>query len=147
VGANGEALRGAGKPHTETIAMAIGTIGYLAAFLVAIQYGLEAFLWARLGLSCIGVGIQISAAKWALGLNYADWPALILSPALLAMLIVGVHFAGMYMGYGTLFWQVAILFTGVAGIAVFVYFSERELLQTALATLVNKPSTGQETVR
>lgn len=147
VGANGEALRGAGKPHTETIAMAIGTIGYLAAFLVAIQYGLEAFLWARLGLSCIGVGIQISAAKWSLGLNYADWPALILKPALLAMLIVVVHFAGIYMGYGTLFWQVAILFTGVVGIAVFVYFSERELLQTALATLMNKPSTEQETER
>lgn len=147
VGANGEALRGAGKPHTETLAMAIGTIGYLAAFLVAIQYGLEAFLWARLGLSCIGVGIQISAAKLALGLNYADWPALILKPALLAVLIVGVHFLGMYMGYSTLFSQVAILFTGIVAIAIFVYYSERELLQTALATLMNKPSTGKGTVK
>ncbi len=145
VGANGEALRGAGKPHAETIAMGIGTLGYLAAFLIAIQYGLQSFLWARLGLACFGVIVQISVTKKILNLGYNAWPQLFIKPALLAIAIISAHFIAMHFGYNSLFWQLSIVLAGVLSIVVFVYFNERELLQTAIATLRNSPSKVQKT--
>jgi len=51
VGMNGEAYRAMGKPSYETIVSATVLVIYLAAYLVSIRHGLEAFVWTRFALA------------------------------------------------------------------------------------------------
>ena len=129
VGANGEALRGAGKPHAESLAMGLAIFGYLAAFLIAIRHGLLAFLAARLGMACIGVMVQMSVARWALlfpilpTLNAVKWPLLAASA------IAGLYFLPIRHGAtGSLL----ALSIGILMYGVFLWTCERRLLRTAL---------------
>lgn len=73
VGANGEALRAAGRPDAEAKLMAISALLYLPAFLISARHGLEAFLWTRLGLGLIAIGLHLAMARSALGFGPEAW--------------------------------------------------------------------------
>lgn len=129
VGANGEALRGAGKPHAESLAMGLAIFGYLAAFLIAIRHGLQAFLAARLGMACIGVMVQMSVARWALRfpvlptMNAAKWSLLA------ALAIASLYFLSIRHGTtGSLL----ALSVGILMYGAFLWACERRLLRTFL---------------
>lgn len=138
VGANGEAFRGAGKPHAETIAMAIGIVAYLAAYLITVQYGLKAFLWARLALAFFGVIMQIIIAKWALSISYAKWLKYCIKPFLISLAIIFIHMVGICFNLDSLAWQCFTLLFAISVIAIYVYCCERDLVQLAFATMINK---------
>lgn len=133
VGANGEALRGAGKPHAESLAMGLAIFGYLAAFLLAIRYGLQAFLAARLGMACIGVLVQLSVARWAIRLPVRSTLHAIRWPLLAASAIGALHFVPIRHNGATA--SLLILSTGLLLYCVFLWTSERKLLRTALRVI------------
>ncbi|MEE4216005.1 MAG: lipopolysaccharide biosynthesis protein [Xanthomonadales bacterium] len=59
VGANGEVFRAIGLPAIETRILAISVLIYTIGYLVSIQFGFETFIWARLGLTLVGVMLQL----------------------------------------------------------------------------------------
>lgn len=91
VGANGEALRGAGRPHGETLAMAVAIPMYFVAYVVAVRHGLEAFLWTRAGCAVLGALIQITVARYIIGFPASRWIAIASGPALLGLLVLLVY--------------------------------------------------------
>ena len=129
VGANGEALRGAGKPHAESLAMGLAIFGYLAAFLFAIRYGLLAFLVARLGMACIGVAVQMSVARWALHFPILSTLNAIRWPLLAALGIAALYFLSV--GHGAT-GSLLALSIGILTYGAFLWICERRLLRTAL---------------
>jgi len=133
VGANGEALRGAGKPHAESLAMGLAIFGYLVAFLIAIRYGLQAFLVARLGTACIGVLVQISVARWAIRFSIRSMLHAIWRPLLIALAIAGLHFVPVNRDDATA--SLMVLSIGIFLYCVFLWVSERKLLRIALRAI------------
>jgi PST family polysaccharide transporter len=73
VGANGEVYRAIGKPHIEAWAGAAMLLIYLAGYLVAIRYGLQAFLQTRLALVIVGVAAHILIAYCVLRIPILEW--------------------------------------------------------------------------
>lgn len=73
VGANGEAYRAIGKPHLETLAMALSLLVYLCGYLISVEYGLFVFLLTRLALVFAGLLVQIIIAKQELGIPLMSW--------------------------------------------------------------------------
>lgn len=59
IGMNGEVYRALGKPSHETLMSATPMLIYLVGYLISIQYGLEFFLWTRLGLAIAAVLFQL----------------------------------------------------------------------------------------
>ncbi|MDD2465962.1 MAG: lipopolysaccharide biosynthesis protein [Desulfobulbus sp.] len=59
IGMNGEVYRALGKPSHETLMSAAPMLIYLVGYLISIQYGLEVFLWTRLGLAITAVLLQL----------------------------------------------------------------------------------------
>lgn len=133
VGANGEALRGAGKPHAESLAMGLAIFGYLAAFLIAIHYGLQAFLVARLGAACIGVLVQIFVARWAIRFSVLSMLDAIWRPLLIALIIAGLHFVPVNGDDAMV--SLMVLLIGIFLYCVFLLVSERRLLRTVLRAM------------
>jgi len=133
VGANGEALRGAGKPHAESLAMGLAIFGYLAAFLIAIRYGLQTFLTARLGMACVGVLVQISVARWAIRFPVRSTLHAIWRPLLIASAIAGLHFVPISHDGATA--SLLALSIGIFIYCAFLWTSERKLLRTALRAI------------
>ena len=60
VGANGELYRAMGKPDNETYIMGLMLVLFLPVYYFSIQYGLEVFIMARLGLVLIGFLVHIA---------------------------------------------------------------------------------------
>lgn len=143
VGANGEALRGAGRPHGETLAMAVAIPMYFIAYFVAVRHGLEAFLWTRAGCSVLGVLIQVTVAKYIIGFPVSRWMAVTSGPALLALLVLLVYpwvidsqgqsvmRASLALGVATILW------------IGYVMTFERQRLGRILAAVSGRP-TGHE---
>jgi PST family polysaccharide transporter len=142
VGANGEALRGAGKPHAESLAMGFAIFGYLAAFLVAIRYGLQAFLAARLGMACIGVLVQIAVARWAIRFPLRSTLHAIWRPLLITSAIAALHF--LPIGHYGVRGNLLALLVGLLLYSAFLWTSERRLLRTALRALHSHGKTPTE---
>lgn len=59
IGMNGEVYRALGKPSHETLMSAAPMLIYLVGYLISIQYGLEVFLWTRLGLAMAATLLQL----------------------------------------------------------------------------------------
>lgn len=59
IGMNGEVYRAMGKPSYETLMSAAPMFIYLFGYLISIQYGLEVFIWARLGLVMVAILIHL----------------------------------------------------------------------------------------
>jgi len=59
IGMNGEVYRALGKPSHETLMSAAPVVIYLFGYLISIQYGLEVFLWSRLGLAIAAILLQL----------------------------------------------------------------------------------------
>jgi PST family polysaccharide transporter len=133
VGANGEALRGAGKPHAETLAMGLAIFGYLAAFLFAIHYGLQTFLAARLGMACVGVLVQISVARWAIRFPVLSTLHAIRRPLLFAAAIAALYFVPAR--HDDVAIDLLVLSVGLLLYCAFLWTSERKLLRAALRTM------------
>jgi len=72
-GANGELYRAIGKPHVETYVMALLLAAYVPTYLVAVRYGLESFLWARVGLSVAALGVHIVVCHRVIGIPPGHW--------------------------------------------------------------------------
>jgi PST family polysaccharide transporter len=71
VGANGEAYRALNKPEYETYIMGISSVLYLPAYVIAISFGFEAFLWTRLALVLVGLFLQQYFCAQIVGLGFA----------------------------------------------------------------------------
>lgn len=67
----GEVYRAAGKPHLETLSMAVSAIVYLAVYIATIRYGLLVFVLARLCLVVFGFAFHVFIS-W----KYIDVPLL-----------------------------------------------------------------------
>lgn len=63
VGMNGEFYRAMGEPSSETIVTAAAFVIYLAAYLISIRYGLEYFIWTRLGLAIVALFLHLFIMK------------------------------------------------------------------------------------
>jgi O-antigen/teichoic acid export membrane protein len=72
VGANGEAYRAIGRPDYETKVMGGSLVIYIVGYWLGVQYGLQAFLVARLGVALVGIALHLIAIEMALGLRAKD---------------------------------------------------------------------------
>jgi putative peptidoglycan lipid II flippase len=67
--ANNEAYRASGRPELETRIMLICVVVYLAAYLVAVRFGLAVFAWTRCALAGFGLLLHLIFARRFLGLS------------------------------------------------------------------------------
>jgi PST family polysaccharide transporter len=72
-GANGELYRAIGKPHIETSTMALMMAVYVPVYLVAVQDGIQRFLWARMALSALALVAHVIVCRHALGIPPGRW--------------------------------------------------------------------------
>lgn len=59
VGLNGEIYRAMGKPSRETIVTGALLLVYLVAYLYSVRFGLEPFVWTRLGLAVVALALHL----------------------------------------------------------------------------------------
>lgn len=71
VGMNGEVYRAMGRPSYETMVMALTLPLYLGVYAYTVRFGLDAFLWARLGLTLCGVALHLYAIRRLLAVPVA----------------------------------------------------------------------------
>lgn len=90
VGMNGEAYRAMGHPQVETLAMAGTVLFYLGGYLYAVGFGLEAFLWARFLLMCLGLMIQLIVLKIFLRIDILPLLARLLALALATLALASL---------------------------------------------------------
>jgi PST family polysaccharide transporter len=90
VGMNGEAYRAMGHPQVETLAMAGTVLFYLGGYLYAVGLGLEAFLWARFLLMCLGLMIQLIVLKIFLRIDILPLLARFLALALATLALASL---------------------------------------------------------
>lgn len=127
VGANGEALRAAGRPDAEAKLMSLSALIYLPAFLVAARHGLEAFLWTRLALALVGTMLQLAAVRTVLGFRPEAWLRAIRRPLTLSVALALVFSVPATIIGSQIAALVAML--GVAiGWAIFLYRWEPRLI-------------------
>jgi len=67
--ANNEAYRASGRPELETRIMLVCVVVYLAAYLIAVRFGLTAFAWTRCALAGFGLLLHLFFAHRYLGLR------------------------------------------------------------------------------
>ncbi len=72
-GANGELYRAIGKPHIETSTVALMLAVYVPVYLVAVQDGMQSFLWARMALSALALVAHVMVCRFALGIPPGRW--------------------------------------------------------------------------
>lgn len=72
---NGEVYRAIGRPAVEAAVMGPVLLLYAAGYMVAVEKGLETFLWARLALTWLGIAVQVAATVWVLRVRGRDWAA------------------------------------------------------------------------
>ena len=66
VSADGEAYRAIGKPSYETIVSGFSVGLYLLGYLVSIHFGIESFMWTRLGLALVAIGFHLALNRYVL---------------------------------------------------------------------------------
>jgi PST family polysaccharide transporter len=69
MGMNGEVYRAMGKPSREAIVSAVSLLVYLVVYLYSVRHGLEAFLWARLGLALWALLLHLMVIRALLAVN------------------------------------------------------------------------------
>jgi O-antigen/teichoic acid export membrane protein len=69
VGVNGEFYRATGKPNYETIVTASTLLIYLGVYLYMINYGLDSFVWARMGLALGALLLHLALLKHLFKVN------------------------------------------------------------------------------
>jgi PST family polysaccharide transporter len=137
VGAHGEALRGAGRPHGETLVMALSLPLYVLIYLVTIEDGLGAFLWARLLCSAIGVLFHMVVARIFLGMPLLRWLRLSAGPAFLAAAIITVSAAEIQL-QSPLLKAVVICTLAAAMWFFYLIFFERQRILLLWTAIKNK---------
>jgi PST family polysaccharide transporter len=72
-GANGELYRAVGRPQVEAMTMSMMLVCYVPIYLLAVQRGLEAFLWARVALSVVALIAHVMICWWAVAIHPRKW--------------------------------------------------------------------------
>lgn len=72
-GANGELYRAIGRPHVETSTVALMLAVYVPVYLVAVQDGMQSFLWARMALSALALVAHVTVCRYAVGIPPGRW--------------------------------------------------------------------------
>lgn len=85
VGANGEAYRAIGKPQLESITGGAMLLVYVIGYLVAIQYGLLAFVVARVGLSLSSLLLHVYVLSRSLHIRIWEWTGSVILPLLVSL--------------------------------------------------------------
>lgn len=93
VGMNGELYRSIGKPSYETIVTGATLVVYLIAYLVAIQYGFETFVWTRLGLAVAALFLHLFVLRNAIEMSVMKIASYLLQVCLISGLLVYVSHA------------------------------------------------------
>jgi O-antigen/teichoic acid export membrane protein len=70
---NGEMYRAVGRPQAEAWVMGPMLVVYVAVYVVAVQGGLAAFLWSRVGLAVLGIAVHVLAARLVLRIPLRAW--------------------------------------------------------------------------
>lgn len=78
VGVNGELYRAMGKPSLETYVNLTTLVVYAISYYISIQYGLEVFVWTRLGLVLVAIVNHIVFARISIGLRMSPMIRMIL---------------------------------------------------------------------
>lgn len=68
-----EGYRAGGRPDIETKINAFGLIAFLVIYLWSIKYGLVAFLWSRLFVGILGLGINLYFMKFVMRLSLSSF--------------------------------------------------------------------------
>lgn len=139
VGSNGEAYRGAGKPHLETWAMVLSLAAYFVGYVISVRFGLLVFLLARLVMVFFGMVGQLMVSKMVFRLRMTDFvmaghKSFIISFSMLGFL----HFFGTSPEDG---WM-GIICKGIAGLSLcagLIAFVERDYI-AKLKTIVREDS-------
>jgi PST family polysaccharide transporter len=133
VGVNGELFRAIGKPHVETTITALMLVIYVPVYLFAVQSGIEAFLWTRMGLSALALVahvlvcwrvVAIAPVRWMRACVWA-----LVAGAAAALL---VHWAAPALPI-TLWRLAAMTLLGMAVYALSIAVLERAFLRRLLA--------------
>jgi O-antigen/teichoic acid export membrane protein len=138
VGMNGEIYRAMGKPSYETI-MAGSTMGvYFIAYMISIQYGLELFLWTRLGLALFALGVHLFVLRKLLAISIMPIVKYILT---LSILCGGViWFAGYFLKLVFSNQEMADILSGILSIVIIfasLYYMERNGIIRELKRLIS----------
>lgn len=83
VGANGEAYRAVGRPDLEVRVMGISILLYVVGYVVAIQYGLLAFVATRAVLVFLGLALHVWVTGRLFGTGPRPWLAALGKPVLM----------------------------------------------------------------
>lgn len=87
---NGEVYRAMGRPAVEAWVMGPMLAVYAVGYVVAAAQGLEAFLWARLALTWLGIAVQVLVAMRVLGLPLRDTAPPLAAAAAVTALALGL---------------------------------------------------------
>lgn len=144
-GANGELYRAIGKPHVETLAMFLMLAAYVPVYLITVQHGLDAFLWARVALSVLALVLHIVVCWRVVGISPQHWLRSCLWAALCAALAAGL---AQWLTIGGSVAGMRILVMTAVGTAVYgvsILLFERTFIRRMFAIFIagrNAPTTG-----
>ncbi len=138
-GANGELYRATGRPHIETLTMAVMLAAYIPIYWWVAQRGLGQFLWARVGLSALALVGHVVVCWRVLGISPLRWLRACgwaTACALLAMVMVHA----MPLSSLSPMWRVALS----AGLGLLVYVvliavAERDFMKRLISILKTRP--------
>ena len=138
VGMNGEIYRAMGRPSYETI-VAGSTMGvYFIAYMISIQYGLELFLWTRLSLTIIALGVHLFVLRKLLSISVMPIVKYIMR---VSVLCVGViWFAGNFLKLVIGIQDITDKLSGILSIiiiTVLLYYMERNGIVRELKRLIS----------
>lgn len=139
VGTNGEAYRAVGRPDYETKIMAGALLMYAVAYWVSVRHGLEAFLWTRVGLAMVALGIHLGVARVAVRFEVGRALLYVLkvSPVGIPLVLIG----GNLEFFGHTYAQqliVAVVLAGVFSLAYLWLIDLRVVVPETLSLLRQK---------
>jgi len=138
-GINGEVYRAIGKPYLETNVMALPLVIYLIAYLISIRYGLDAFIWTRLGLAIGALFLHFIILRRLLSLATGKLIKFIVSITLLAIIITQINVNIMEILFISE-WMLALVGSVVSAVllALTIYFIERKEFMVELKRIYQR---------
>lgn len=129
VSMNGEVYRAMAKPSYETLIMLIAMVIYTPVYLFFIQFGLEVFVWARLGIVVFGFACQLYFLGWVLQFRIDKLLVFILIYTTICGVIIKANFF-MFVRSGD---SLLSMLTAISLSIVFIALSAFELEKQGLA--------------
>jgi O-antigen/teichoic acid export membrane protein len=133
---NVEVYRAIGKPEIETKVVAGTLILYLFAYLIAIPYGMTAFVWTRLGMTCFGVLIHFYFAYKILKFPVKSWFTLTFSALICSVIMYFIVFLARGQMEAGLISLISLIGIGAISYTIMIFVLEYKFIKTEIFSLL-----------